>query len=143
MNNAARSDLLLALEHMQQHGDHMSMLVITVRGTSDGLLAGIKEKGFSLDYPRVGWLDFVRAHRFASFCRRRGLSLRTERWGKERVSRAAIGSITVDAVQTIDECLTAVYHHSGPFGLELRGFGWQPLSARSGPMDNATLRLHS
>ena len=106
----------------------MSMLVITVRGTCDGLMAGIKENGYSLDYPHAGWLDFVRVHRFAAFCRTRGLSLRMERWGKERVSRAAIGSIAVDAVEVIDRCFAAVYHHSGPFDLDLRGFGWQPAS---------------
>jgi hypothetical protein len=138
MNNAARTDLLRELEHIQQHGDHMSMLVITVRGTCDGLMAGIKEREFSLDYPHAGWLDFVRVHRFATFCRTRGLSLRTERWGKERVSRAAIGSIAVDAVEIIDRCFAAVYHHSGPFDLDLRGFGWQPSSSHNGPADNAT-----
>jgi len=138
MNTEARTYLLRALEHMQQHGDPMSMLVMTVRGTSDGLMAGIKAREFSLDYPHSGWLDFVRVQRFATFGRTRGLSLRTEKWGKERVSRAAIGSIAVDAVEIIDRCFAAVYHHSGFFDLDLRGFGWQPGSSHTGPADNAT-----
>jgi hypothetical protein len=111
---------------MQQHGGQMLMLVMTVRGTSDGLLAGIKGKVFSLDYPHAGWLDFLRAHGFASFCKSKGFQLRNETWGKERVSRAAIGSVVADAIQTIDECFSAVYDQSGPFGLDLRGIGWQP-----------------
>ena len=116
----------------------MSMVVMTVRGTHDGLLAGINNKGFSLDYPHGGWLDFVRIHRFTTFCRTSGLSLRTERWGKERVSRAAIGSIAVDALEIIDRCFAAIYYHSGPFDLDLRGFGWQPSSSHNGPADNAS-----
>jgi hypothetical protein len=126
MNDTARADLLRELHHMQHHGGRMLMLVMTVRGTSDGLLVGINGKVFSLDYPHAGWLDFVRVHRFASFCRAKGLPLRKETWGKERVSRAAIGSVAADAVQTIDECFSAVYDQSGQFGLELRGIGWQP-----------------
>ena len=138
MNSAARTDLLRELEHMQQHGDHMSMLVITVRGTCDGLMAGIKDKEFNLDYPHAGWLDFVRVHRFATLCKTRRLSLRTERWGKERVSRAVIGSIAADVVEIIDRCFMAVYHHSGLFDLDLRGFGWQPSSSHNGTANNTT-----
>jgi hypothetical protein len=138
MNNAARADLLRELEQMLEHGDEMSMLFITVRGTSDGLLVKIKDKQFSINYPRAGWLDFPRVHRFKAFCKRNGLSLRTETWGKERVSRAAVGSSAVDAVRLIDECFAAIYDHSGPFGLQLHGLGWQPASAQNGPTDNAT-----
>jgi hypothetical protein len=114
----------------------MLMLVMTVSGTSDGLLAGIKGKIFSLDYPHAGWTDIVRVQRFASFCKAKGLLLHKERWGKERVSRTPIGSIAATAVRTIDECFSAVYNRSGNFDLELRGFGWQPSSVS--PPDTST-----
>jgi hypothetical protein len=126
VNGTAHTDLLRELKHMQQHGGQMLMLVMIVRGTSHGLLAGIKGEVFSLDYPRAGWLDFVRARRFASFCKAKGFPLQNQTWGKERVSRAAIGSVVANAIQTIDECFSAVYNQSGQFDLDLRGFGWQP-----------------
>lgn len=85
----------------------------------------------------AGRLDFVRAHRFATFGRAIRLSLRTEKWGKERVSRSAIGSIAVDAVELIDRCFAAVYRHSGPFDLDLRSFGWQPSSQNRPPENKA------
>jgi hypothetical protein len=126
MNESARSDLIVELEHMQQHGSRMSMLVMTVRNTSNGLLAGFAGDAFSLDYPIAGWLDFLRTRRFRSFCEQHGFAARRERWGRERVVRANIGSSAADAAEAIDACFAAVYGESGSFGLELRGFGWQP-----------------
>jgi hypothetical protein len=126
MNAAARADLLRALEHMQQHSLPLSMLVITIRTTSKGLLAGMEGSNFSLDYPHAGWVDVVRTHRFASFCRTKGFPLQKKKWGNERVSSASIGRLALDAVETIDECFTAVYHETGPFGLELRELSWRP-----------------
>ena len=126
MNESARSELIGELEHLQQHGSRMSMLIMTVRNTSSGLLAGIVGDAFSLDYPIAGWLDFIRTRRFRSFCKQRGFATRRERWGSERVIRAAIGSSAADAAEAIDACFTAVYGERGSFGLELRGFGWQP-----------------
>jgi hypothetical protein len=125
MNLSARSELIGELEHMQRHGNTLSMLVMTVRNTSNGLIAGITAGVFSLDYPRAGWLDFARARRFVSFCKQRGFLTRQEKWGSERVIRAAIGTNAVDAAEAIDACFCAVYNESGAFGLELRGFGWQ------------------
>lgn len=126
MNPSARSELIGELEHMQRHGNTMSMLIMTVRNTSNGLIAGIAEGVFSLDYPRAGWLDFTRASKFASFCKQRGFLTRKERWGSERVIRAAIGASAGDAAEVIEACFAAVYGERGAFGLELRGFGWQP-----------------
>ena len=126
MNSSARSDLVRELEHLRQHGTSMSMLVITVRNTSNGLLAGICGNMLSLDYPVAGWLDFVRTRNFKSFCNQRGFVTRKERWGKERVIRATIGSNVEQVADAIDACFEAVYGESGAFGLELRGFGWQP-----------------
>lgn len=126
MNPSARSELINELEHMHKHGTSMSMLVMTVRNTSNGLIAGIDGDVFSLDYPKAGWLDLNRARRFASFCKQRGFRTRKEKWGSERVIRAAIGSNPADAAESIDACFSAVYGESGAFGLELRGFGWLP-----------------
>jgi hypothetical protein len=130
MNESARSDLIGELEHMQQHGSRLSMLVMTVRNTSNGLLAGIVGDTFSLDYPIAGWLDILRTRRFRSFCKQRGFDTRRERWGSERVIRAGIGSSVADAAEAIDACFAAVYGENGSFGLELRGFGWQPSNNR-------------
>lgn len=101
------------------------MLVMTVRNTSNGLLAGVVDDAFSLDYPIAGWLDWVRTRRFRSFCKQRGFVTRREHWGKERIIRARIGSSATAAADAIDACFSAVYGEIGSFGLDLRGFGWQ------------------
>lgn len=126
MNSSARSALVRELEHLRQHGTSMSMLVMTVRNTSNGLLAGVDADILSLDYPIAGWLDFTRTRSFRSFCSQRDFPTQKVKWGKERVIRAAIGSNVAQAVDAIDACFLAVYGESGAFGLELRGFGWQP-----------------
>ena len=104
----------------------MSMLFMTVRTTSNGLIATVEDGTFQLVYPIAGWLDFLGANRFKAFCKKRGLATRKDNWGKERVIRAAIGSDAVAAVDEIDACFAAVFGESGGFGLELRGLGWQP-----------------
>lgn len=126
MNSSARSDLIRELEHLLEHGTSMSMLVMTVRNTSNGLIAGLDGEALSLDYVIAGWLDFPRTRRFKSFCSQRGLLTQRVRWGKERVVRAAIGKNVEQAADAIDACFSAVFDESGPFGLDLRGFGWQP-----------------
>ena len=126
MNSSARSELIRELEHLLEHGTSMSMLVMTVRNTSNGLLAGVNGDVLSLDYVIAGWLDLSRTQRFKSFCRQRGFVIQRVRWGKERVVRAAIGKNVAQAADAIDACFSAVFGESGPFGLELRGFGWQP-----------------
>jgi hypothetical protein len=40
MNSAARSELIAKLDQLLEHGDSMSMLIMTVRNTSKGLIAG-------------------------------------------------------------------------------------------------------
>lgn len=126
MNSTARSELIAQLDHLLNHGDSMSMLVITVRNTSNGILAGLRNDSISLDYPKAGWLDIVRTRRFKTFCKSRGFEMQRARWGKERVIRANIGSDSGRAADTVDACFNVVYDESGPFALELRGFGWQP-----------------
>jgi hypothetical protein len=125
VNFIARNELVRELELLKQHGTSMSMLVITVRNTSNGLLAGNNRGEFSLDYPVAGWLDFMRIRSFRSFCSQRGFRAQKVRWGNEYVIRATIGISAEQAADVIDACFSAVYGESGAFGLELRGFGWQ------------------
>jgi hypothetical protein len=126
MNSTARSELIAQLDHLLEKGDSMSMLVITVRNTSNGILAGLRSGLISLDYPKAGWLDIVRTCRFKAFCKSRGFEMQCTRWGREQVIRANIGSDSRQAADIIDACFGVVHGECGQFGLELRGFGWQP-----------------
>ncbi|GFE79979.1 hypothetical protein GCM10011487_19790 [Steroidobacter agaridevorans] len=124
MHEVSRRELIGELAYMQQHGTSLSMLIITVRNTSNGLLAGIVGGVFSLDYPIAGWLDFRRTQRFNAFCKRQGFSTCRQKWGSERVIRAEIGMNPASAADAIDACFSAVFMESGSFGLVLRQFGW-------------------
>jgi len=126
MNNDARVKLILELEHLLRHKPAMGALFMTVRETPYMLVVTQKDGMVSLGYPHMGWLDVVRAHRFASFCQARGFRVRKELWWKTRMSCALIGAGATDAAQTIAECFSSVYRVSGPFGVNLQGFGWQP-----------------
>jgi hypothetical protein len=130
MNSSARTDLVRELEYLQQHGTTMSMLFVTARGTSCGVVAGINDGAFTLDYVKAGWLEFLGPRRFKSFCKAQGLSTERQRWGKERVVRARIGSDVAKATDIIDGCFGAVFGISGPFGLLLNGYGWRPSNNR-------------
>jgi hypothetical protein len=58
----------------------------------------------------------VRVRRFAAFCRTNGYAMRQEEWGKERTSRAYIGSEPEAAAGAIDRCFGAVFNEIGPCG---------------------------
>jgi hypothetical protein len=126
VNPTARADLIRELEYLQQHGTSMSMLFVTARGTSCGLVAGIDEGTFTLDYVRADWLDFFGPMRFKAFCRSRGLPTERQRWGKERVVRSRIDGNPGVATDVIDAAFKAVFGISGPFGILLNGYGWRP-----------------
>lgn len=125
MNLSARTELIRELEYLQAQGTSMSMLFVTARDTSCGLVAGIDATAFTLDYVRAGWLDFSGPRRFKLFCMNRGLPAERQRWGKERVVRSRIGCDPVAATDIIDACFGAVFGISGPFGLLLNGYGWR------------------
>jgi hypothetical protein len=132
MNNSAREELIRELQYLQQHGTKLSMLFVTARGTSCGLVVGIYDGAFTLSYVRAGWLDFLGPKSFRSFCESRGLRAERERWGKERVMHTQTGADVSKAIDTIDGCFGAVYGISGEFGLLLNGYGWRaPGSAES------------
>lgn len=97
------------LEYLQQHGTSMSMLFVTARNTSCGMVAGIDEGTFTLDYVKARWIDFLGPKRFRAFCEARALQTENHRWGKERVVRALIGTDVSKAADTIDGCFDAVY----------------------------------
>ena len=126
MNNVALKELINELEHLLENGNDMSMLVMTVRNTSNGLLAGVCDSEICLDYPKSGWLDFLRTNRFLAFCKRNNFTVNKVKWGSERVFRAAIGSNSAIAADVIDSCFNAVYGEAGSFGLKLSGIGWEP-----------------
>jgi hypothetical protein len=126
VNPTARTDLIRELEYLQQHGTSLSMLFVTARDTSCGLVAGIDDGIFTLDYVRADWLDFLGPMRFKSFCKSRGFPTERQRWGKERVVRSRITGNPVAATDIIDACFGAVFDISGPFGLLLNGYGWRP-----------------
>jgi len=125
MNSTARRELIQKFDQLLEHGDSMSMLIMTVRNTSNGLMAGLAKNAISLDYPKAGWLDIARTRKFKAFCKARGFEVQSVLWGKERVFRATVGSDSSAAADVVDACFGVVYGESGPFGLELRGFGWQ------------------
>jgi hypothetical protein len=56
MKNTAHADLLRQLGYLQEHGTTMAMLVVTVRNTSHGLIATIKDGVFNLVYPQAARL---------------------------------------------------------------------------------------
>ena len=82
MNHSARTELIRELEYLQQHGTTMSMLLVTARSTSFGVVAGINDATFTLDYVQSGWLDLLGPRRFKSFCEGRGLPTERQRWVK-------------------------------------------------------------
>jgi hypothetical protein len=125
MNNSARDELIRELEYLQQHGTALSMLFVTARETSCGVVAGIDEGTFTLDYVQAGWLDLFGPMRFKAFCKAQRLATEKRRWGKERGVRARIGSDTTRATEVIDGCFAAVFGISGQFGLLLNGYGWR------------------
>ena len=125
MNSVAREKLILELEHLVRHKPAMGTLFLMARETNHMLVVTLRNGVLDLGYPHTGWLDFVGAHRFLSFCRKRGFLVRKEWWSKTRMSCASIGLVAEDATQTIAECFSSVYSVSGPFGLNIRAMGWQ------------------
>jgi hypothetical protein len=114
------------LNHLREHGDTMSMLFMTVRTTSDGMVAGVVP-GVSLvlDFlhgPRRG---LINSFRFGRFCRGRRLRSSWETWGSEKVSRAFLGMNAELGAASIDECFAAMFGQRGAFAIDFRSFGWQ------------------
>jgi hypothetical protein len=132
MNNSTREKLIRELQYLQQYGTRLSVLFVTARGTSCGLVVGVDDGAFTVSYVKAGWLDFLGPKNFRSFCDARGLRAERERWGKERAIQTRIGADVSKAIDTIDGCFDAVYGISGEFGLLLNGYGWRaPGGAKS------------
>ncbi len=127
MHSASKAELVAHLNRLREHGDTMSMLFMTVRTTSDGMVAGvIPGVSLVLDFahgPRRGLID---SFRFSRFCRNLRLRSSWETWGKEKVSRAFLGMDAELGAASIDDCFAAMFGHRGAFAIDFRPFGWQP-----------------
>jgi len=102
----------------------MGTLIMTAAQTTHMLVAIIQDDQISVAYPHTGRFDFIRGHRFASFCKEQGFPVRREVWSNVRVSRALMGAKPTHVAQNIENCFSRVYRMSGPFGLRLQGMGW-------------------
>jgi hypothetical protein len=102
------------------------MLVVTPRQTSSGLIIMVRDGQLQLVYPQAGWLDLKRVARFWRLSLRKRLSPRFERWGRELVHRANIGSDAGRAASLIDEFFDAIFRISGAFTLDFTRQGWTP-----------------
>jgi len=117
------------LSAMRESGTTMSMLFVTVAGTSDGLIAGLGPSGsLQLQYVRAGLWDIARVGRFKSFCRANELAWKKLQWESEHVFSADVGADPELAADLFDRCIVAVYGHREPYAIELRGMDWQPTS---------------
>jgi len=124
MHPISFDELVEKLTQMREFGNSTMMLFVTVRTTSDGLLAGLNEgRALELQYPRAGIFDFVRVLRFVRFCRRKGLSWQKYRWGRERVYAADVGYDPARAANLFDSCFGSIFGHYGPFAVRLHGIG--------------------
>lgn len=126
MNPIAREELIVELDRLVRYAPVMGTLYMTVRQTPHMLIVTLQDDVISLAYPHARRFDILGSYRFASFCKTRGFKVQKEWWANVRVSRALIGNVASDAAQTIGECFCSIYPVSGPFGLHLRGMGWQP-----------------
>ncbi len=127
MHPSSRDELVENLTHLREHGNNVTLLFVTVQTTSDGLIAGVDEKGsLQLHYPQGGLFDFRRVRSFLSFCRSSGLSWRKQRWGKERMYSTDLGYDPDRGAELFDCCFATVYGHSGSYAVKFMGIGWQP-----------------
>jgi hypothetical protein len=106
----------------------LDMLVLTPRQTSNGLIVMVRNAELQVVYPQAGWLDWKRVGRFWLFSLRMRLSPRFERWGRELIHRANLGSDATRAANLIDEFFGAIFQMSGPFALKFTRQGWAPLA---------------
>ena len=128
MRSDSKSLLLSHLVALKEHGTTGSMLFMTVQGTSDILLAGIRNGCIQLDFAVSGLFDLTRPRNFKAFCKARSYCMTQERWGKERIHRAALGDEPLAAVEAIDDCFRAVYGHEGEFSVDFSAVGWLPFN---------------
>jgi hypothetical protein len=104
----------------------MSMLFMTVRTTSCGLIAGVVQEGLVLDFAHGTWRGFFEPRRFRIFCEAHQLKLTKETWGREKVSRAYLGTDPTRAAKIIDACFDHMFNQRGPYAVDYRYVGWQP-----------------
>ena len=104
----------------------MSMLFMTVRTTSCAMIAGVVPDSVVLDFAHGTWRGFFEPRRFRVFCRVHQLKLSKETWGREKVSRALLGSDPTRAAGIIDACFGHMFNQRGQYAVDYRYVGWQP-----------------
>lgn len=70
LHSASKTELVENLRGLLERGDSMSMLFMTVRTTSYGLIAGVLPEELVLDFAHGKWRGFFEPSRFRTFCRR-------------------------------------------------------------------------
>jgi len=125
VNASSKTALKEELRLLREFGTKMNILFVNVEGSSKHFLVGLNAGQFSLDYAHEGWFHLLYKHRFISFCKSRNFSIQSERWGKERVTRAGIGTAEETAVEIIQTCFKEVFGLSGQYKLKLLQIGWQ------------------
>jgi hypothetical protein len=127
MHDASRETLTRDLAALLNAGrDHLDMLVIRPRHTSNGLIIMVEANRLLLVYPQAGWLDVGLVWRFWRCGYKNKLSPRFERWGRELVHLVTLGSDPSHAAERIDEFFASVFNTSGPFALDFTRQGWAP-----------------
>jgi hypothetical protein len=132
VHSASKAELVGYLEALRERGDAMSMLFMTVRTTSHGMIAGvIPGRSLVLDYVHGPWRSLRDSIRFSLFCRSRKLQSTWETWGKEKVSRCLLGQDSENAADTIDACFDRMFDQRGPYAIDFRPFGWRSSNSQA------------
>ena len=130
MHPKSREELISYLDALGERGDDLSMLFMRPIGTSNGLVAIVRDRIPRLCYVHTRQYEIVRPIRFWLFALRRKLRFHFERWDRETTSQAEIGRISAEAVSHIEACYMQVYGHNGPLTLEFMPMGWTPTKQR-------------
>jgi hypothetical protein len=132
MDWASKNSLQEKLEQLREFGTKWHMLFINLDGSSKRLLMGIESGQFTLDLVNEGWLCWLHRRRFVSFCKSHHFPVHSEKWGKEKITRAMIGDSVEQTLETVKSCFEYVYRIEAPFKLELLSVGLKLTKNSSG-----------
>jgi hypothetical protein len=125
VHSASRAELIENLGALLERGNSMSMLFMTVRSTSCGMIASVVPEELVLDIAHGTWRGFFEPRRFRNFCGTQQLKCSKETWGREKVSRAYLGRDPSRAAKIIDACFGHMFNQRGSFAIDFRYVGWQ------------------
>jgi hypothetical protein len=121
------AELKELLDRLLKYGDGVSMLIMTVATTSDGMICTLDDGALTLNYLSGGWLS--RANRaFKRFGVAHDRKVISVKWGDNTFLQMRLGKDPMDAAELIDRCFQDVWGHSQPFKLDLRGYGWKSVN---------------